>query len=403
MIDFDFHHTRAPLNIVSLLLITLIFLSCDLNASDPPDSNGEIKYADIATWNIRILSDGSRDDIELQSIASVFSNFDFVAIQEIRDITVLDRLITFLDGWDYIVSEEVGNTVKERYAYFYKVSMFNVLGTPYVLNDPNNIFIREPYIAHFKSGEFDFTVITIHTIYGDTIDDRRAENALLDDVITLVDIANGNENDVLLMGDFNLPSDDNAWQITTHNAIVDPSIKTTITDTSSYDNVWVNPSYTSEYADSYSLYKFDEILFGNDDDAASLAVSDHRPVIAQFSFTTDDDLEGDWNTTSEITDPNDPNPPPLTTGDIRIESVISSPTEDEAITIKNYSAWIIDLTPWTLGDLNNSTAYNIPNGTTLEPDESRTYPGSTLGFAINNTGETIYLINDGGTIDTWTN
>ena len=384
--------------IISVLLIALLFLSCDPNIPADPN-NPVVTDANIATWNIRILSDGSRDDTELQSIASIFSNFDFVAVQEIRDTTVLNRLLTHLDGWDYVVSADVGNIVKEKYAYFYKEAMFTVLGSPYVLGDPNNIFIREPYIAHFRSGEFDFTVITIHTIYGDTIGDRRREDALLDDVITLVDAANGDENDVLLMGDFNLPSDDYAWQITTHNAIVDPSIKTTITDTSSYDNIWINPTHTSEYADSFSLYKFDELLFGNDDDAALLAVSDHRPVIAQFSFLLDDDLEGDWNTTAEITDPNSPTV--LTTGDIRIESVIASPTEDESITIKNYSDWIIDLTPWTLGDSNNPTDYNLPNA--LGADESKTYPGSTLGFGINDSGEIIYLINDGTTIDTWNN
>ncbi len=390
-----------------LLTVSILVFSCD---PIPPESNDtsvippETPEVSIATWNIRILSDGSRDDSELQSIASIFSNFDFVAVQEVRDTLVLDRLLTFLIEWDYIVSAEVGNTVKERYAFFYKPSMFTVLGAPYVLVDLDNVFIREPFIAHFKTGNFDFTAITIHTIFGDTIADRRAENALLDDVLSLVDTANGTESDVILMGDFNLPSDDQAWDIPTHTAIVDSSVKTTITDTSSYDNIWINSVYTNEYSDSYSLIKFDETLFNNDDTAASLAVSDHRPVVAQFAVSiADDDLEGDWNTSTGIDGDNVPDPNDPTTGDIRIEAVIATPTLSESITIKNYSAWTVDLTPWTLGDLNNPSAYNIPNGTALAPDESRTYLHSTIGFGINDSGEIIYLKNAGVTIDSWSN
>ena len=39
----------------------------------------------------------------------------------------------------------------------------------------NDEFIREPFYASFKIGQFDFTLIAIHVIFGDSIGDRREE------------------------------------------------------------------------------------------------------------------------------------------------------------------------------------------------------------------------------------
>ena len=41
--------------------------------------------------------------------------------------------------------------------------------------DTNDEFIREPFYASFKIGQFDFTLIAIHVIFGDSIGDRREE------------------------------------------------------------------------------------------------------------------------------------------------------------------------------------------------------------------------------------
>ena len=46
----------------------------------------------LAAWNIRILSDRSRDDAELNKIAQNLINYDFIAISELRDEKVLKRL-----------------------------------------------------------------------------------------------------------------------------------------------------------------------------------------------------------------------------------------------------------------------------------------------------------------------
>ena len=39
----------------------------------------------------------------------------------------------------------------------------------------------------------------------------------------------------------------------------------------------------------YGIIKFDEVLFGNVDMNASLMISDHRPLWAEFETDVDDD------------------------------------------------------------------------------------------------------------------
>jgi Lamin Tail Domain len=101
---------------------------------------------------------------------------------------------------------------------------------------------------------------------------------------------------------------------------------------------------------------------------------------------------------------NDPTPNSPEPTKVYIFSVTATPTAQESITIKNNSGTTQDLSNWKLGDKNAPDAYNIPNGTSLTNGQTKTFSGTTLGFAINDSGETIYLKNSSGsTIDTWSN
>jgi endonuclease/exonuclease/phosphatase family metal-dependent hydrolase len=243
----------------------------------------------LATWNIRILSDGSRDDAELAYIAQIMERYDLVAVQELRDTRAAQRLLAMLSGWEAVVSEPAGRGVKERCAFFYRTAMVEPLGDAFLLPDPADLFIREPYIGGFRAGNFDFTLITIHLLYGSGKNERRRELVLLDDVVRAVDFLDGAEEDQILLGDFNFDADDPGWQCTRMVPVVAPEVKTTITDTSSYDNVWIDPERSREYAGFLEVYRFDELLFADDDRAASLAVSDHRPVAVLMATGLPDD------------------------------------------------------------------------------------------------------------------
>ena len=78
----------------------------------------------IATFNIRIFSDNSRDDQELYQICNLLKEFDFIAIQEVRDTVILDRTVKMLKNqfnlnYEYIASPKIGRGVKEIYAFLY--------------------------------------------------------------------------------------------------------------------------------------------------------------------------------------------------------------------------------------------------------------------------------------------
>ena len=153
--------------------------------------------------------------------------------------------------------------------------------------DGEDDFVRDPYWATFRAGKFDFSVIAVHIIWGDAAAGRRAEIMALAEVYQYVQDANGAEDDVLLVGDFNREPDDltaygNLMALPSMTHLLRLPDKSHIKDSSLYDNIFFQTDHVTEYLGRSGIDKFDETDFGNDDKAASLAVSDHRPVWAVF-------------------------------------------------------------------------------------------------------------------------
>ena len=79
----------------------------------------------IASWNIRNVSDRSRSDAELGIISLVLFRYDFIALQEVLDETVIERIREILKrdfrvDYDSAVSPRVGRKKKERYAFLWR-------------------------------------------------------------------------------------------------------------------------------------------------------------------------------------------------------------------------------------------------------------------------------------------
>jgi hypothetical protein len=135
----------------------------------------------IATFNIRIFSNNSRDDEELLQICNLLKEFDFIAIQEVRDTQILDRTVSMLKNqfnldYRYLASDRVGTEKsKEINAYLYRTDKVKPLKNFSLYIDTEDHFIREPFIALFKAGDFDSYAINIHSIYGDSVSERRFE------------------------------------------------------------------------------------------------------------------------------------------------------------------------------------------------------------------------------------
>ena len=244
---------RFSSGIFGLVFILALF-GCisEVDVSEPMDLR-------LAAWNIRIMSDKSRTDTELKQIAKTLADYDFIAIVELRDETVLQRTQRILaqmgKTYQYQLSPAVGRGVKERYAFLYKPSVVSVIRSGELYPDTadgKDDFMRDPYWATFQAGGFDFSIIAVHVIWGKKVAARKSEVRALADVYRYVQAANGAEDDVLLVGDFNRnPTDVESYRpimaIPSMTRLFDFPQKSHIRDTSLYDNIFFQKDHLTEY------------------------------------------------------------------------------------------------------------------------------------------------------------
>jgi endonuclease/exonuclease/phosphatase family metal-dependent hydrolase len=167
-----------------------------------------------------------------------------------------------------------------------------VMGSPYVYPDSNDIFEREPYVAKFKpkNGNFDFVLITIHA-------DPDTANQEISDLTTVVGDSKSKyqgEGDFIIMGDLNadcsyfnensqtqLRSSDYYWVI---NNTIDSTTKST---DCTYDRIIITSPAITDYTRNSGVFRFDETYNLNYD--STIEVSDHYPVYAEFWSNRDTD------------------------------------------------------------------------------------------------------------------
>ena len=260
----------------------------------------EKRTVDLAAWNVRLFSDKSRDSAEVKRIAEVLINYDVVALVELRDEQVLKRTVRQLEamgrGYEYLISPPVGRHMKERFGFLYDPSSVTVVAPGQVFDDGadgNDDFIRDPYFATFRAGSFDFTAIAVRVIWG-KVEERQREIQNLAELYLNLQHADANENDVILLGDFNHnPDDGRAFaplqSIPSMIYLFDLPLTSHVEDASLHDNIFFQSGHTAEYTGECGIDKFDETDWANKDRAASQAVSDRRPVWARFWMHLDDD------------------------------------------------------------------------------------------------------------------
>ena len=173
------------------------------------DTVEERPTIEIASFNIQVFGRTKRQNDDVMAVlVNIVREFDVVLIQEIRDSSeqtapyLLENL-NQVEGavYSYIRSERLGRTAnKEAYAYFYNTETVEFLhGSDYVYDDASDVFEREPYIASFRSGNFDFTLVGIHTKPSDAY----SEISNLTLVVASIQEAKPDERDIIVMGDFN--------------------------------------------------------------------------------------------------------------------------------------------------------------------------------------------------------
>jgi len=257
----------------------------------------------IAAFNIQIFGRTKRQkDYVMDVLTRIVREFDIVLIQEIRDSTEQTApyfllKINEMEGAKYrfVRSERLGRTTsKEAYAYFYNSKTVEFIeDSDYVYDDVNDVFEREPYIASFRSGNFDFTLVGIHT----KPDDASSEIGNLTHVVYDVLSKNPNEKDVIALGDFNadgryFDEDDpaNLFKTSEFYWVIANDMDTMTTTDNTYDRiVLMNATYSYEYVkDSAEVFYFDT-EYGINNATLVEEVSDHYPIYAEYETGFEDD------------------------------------------------------------------------------------------------------------------
>jgi endonuclease/exonuclease/phosphatase family metal-dependent hydrolase len=267
------------------------------------DQGVEVETVKIAAFNIQIFGQAKSQKQDVMAVLrDVVREFDIVLIQEIRDaseqtIPNFVEAINQMEGPEYsfIRSERLGRTSsKEAYAYIYNTETVQFIqGSDYVYNDVNDVFEREPYIASFKAGNFDFVLVGIHT----KPDDAYNEIGNLTLVVSSIQTANPNENDIIVMGDFNadgsyFDEDDtsNPFKASDYNWLITNAMDTMVKTDYTYDRMVVlDSTLNHEYdAGSAQVFYFDQV-YGLNNQTFVAEISDHYPVFAQYKTNLIDD------------------------------------------------------------------------------------------------------------------
>ena len=251
----------------------------------------------IASFNILRLGAVKKDIVQT---AKILKGFDIVGLVEVINRDGVEELVDELnkqsdEKWDYHISPfGVGSSkYKEYFAYIYKKDKVKFIKSEGFYKNGKSSLLREPYGATFQIGNFDFTFVLVHTIYGNNESQRKAENYKMVDVYNYFQDRDEKENDIFIAGDFNLYALDESFRPLYKHAdkityAIDPAIKTTIGAkgrANSYDNFFFSQKYSQEFTGSSGALDFS----GDNPKLMREIVSDHIPVFIVVETSKDDD------------------------------------------------------------------------------------------------------------------
>ncbi|MBI5684626.1 MAG: endonuclease/exonuclease/phosphatase family protein [Verrucomicrobia bacterium] len=302
-------------NVSSVIAKGLLALKERIKAAEIPSSKLD-ETLNIATWNIREFGKSPRTEAAIHYIAEILGQFDLIGIVELRDnLTDLDRVLKILGPtWRAVYSDMIpdagGNRERLGFIYDKRAVTFNGLaaeanaprakkGLEYL---PEKSFWRSPYMASFKSGSFDFVVLTTHIRWGDSDEARRQEIAMLADWIEAKRLEKTSEDkDLIVMGDFNIPSRTDALfaAITKHGLQVPKALLgahgTNLEKDKRYDQILHYPIYPENFTNAggeLDFYISDariKQLFpgGMTKEKFTYQISDHLPLWMQINTDID--------------------------------------------------------------------------------------------------------------------
>lgn len=287
----------------------LLELQARIQAAKIPSSKLD-ETLNIATWNIRDFGKKKRSKAAIHYIAEILGQFDLIGIVELKaDLTDLGRVLGILGPyWRAVYSDMIpdagGNRERVAYIYDKRAVVFNGLAAE--ANPPRKkkgmeyisekSFWRSPYLASFRSGTFDFVAITTHIRWGDSVEARKGELQRLANWIDAKREGKGNEDkDVIAMGDFNIPSRNNALfkAITSKGLQIPTALRklefgSNLEKKKRYDQILHYPIYSENFTNRGGVVDFyvdsiDPLFPGMSKRDFTYQMSDHLPLWMQIN------------------------------------------------------------------------------------------------------------------------
>lgn len=221
-----------------------------------------------------------------------------VAIQEVRskEQNVIPTLLSYVDDadteYDYIISERLGRTgSKEQYVFVYNTKTVDLIpGSSYVTDDSDDVFEREPFVAFFRSGNFDFKVVNNHIKPDDVPAELNQLAAVINDIYD-----SSSEKDILVLGDMNA---DGSYFNEENLVVIFPlwiqligngEDTTVAVSDNTYDRMMTRDITANvEYTGASGVFRWDN-EYEITDASFVKKVSDHYPVYAEFRTDLPDD------------------------------------------------------------------------------------------------------------------
>jgi endonuclease/exonuclease/phosphatase family metal-dependent hydrolase len=296
----------------------LLVLKERIEAAKVPSSKLDESF-NLATWNIRELGKVARTQAAIHYIAEILGQFDLIGIVELRDdLRDLRRILDVLGPyWRAVYSDAVldagGNRERVAYIYDKRQILFNGLasaayprrskvGTEWI---PDFNWWRPPYVASFKSGSFDFIVVSTHIRWGDSEAGREPELRALAEWVADKqklfgkDKRSFDDQDLFAMGDFNIPSTRSAlFKAITSAGLMVPTalakrdLGSNLEKDKRYDQILHLPHYPENFTNSGGVLDFyagdHKPLFPNlTKQAFTFQMSDHLPLWVQVNTDID--------------------------------------------------------------------------------------------------------------------
>lgn len=253
----------------------------------------------IGSFNIQRFGESkSANAVVMDRLMELTYPFDVLAIQEVvsQKEAVVQNFVAKLNEkynaqFNYVIGPFVGRTTYvERFAYVYDSRRIKVIEQPYIIADPEDKLHREPLVARFQVRDelsprpFSFLLVNVHLDPKDGIAEMDHVSGLLNKLES--DYA-GKEDDVLILGDFNLsPS-----QILTNTqfsarpqwrTVLGDQVMTNTRRTKAYDNFVYHVERTAEFLQRQGAIDLQDRFRISVEEA--LEISDHLPVWAAFSL-----------------------------------------------------------------------------------------------------------------------